>query len=244
LSKVLSNLDDYRLGAIDPMLDYHNASLEWAPSPFNLKHAFKTTATFDLPSAGKSSARTLYRRLLNGWSMSGILIAQSGAPFSLLSGGSVVGPDRDVSQVFGLGTRFSQADSDQNTVLTSLTAGRIQQYFGIRKNPDGTVAYVNAPAGAFRQPLPDKLGNLQRRMFAGPGAFHLNLGLRKAIPLTERARAEFRTESINLLNHVNWLVGDQTYLGTNNPTNTAAFDNNIAQWNMPRTIQFAFRLSF
>jgi hypothetical protein len=42
---------------------------------------------------------------------------------------------------------------------------------------------------------------------------------------------------------VNWLVGDQTFLGTNNQ-GTAVFDDNINQWTSPRTIQFSLRLLF
>ena len=91
---------------------------------------------------------------------------------------------------------------------------------------------------------PGAVGNLQRRMFAGPGAFNLNLGLRKAVALTERVSAEFRAESINLFNNVNWLVGDQTYLGSNQGNNAAVFDNNVTQWNAPRTFQFSLRLLF
>ncbi len=220
-SKVLSTLDDYRPGAIDPYLNLHNPSLEWAPSPFNLTHAIKAAAIWDLP--------TRKSRFLGGWSVAGIAIAQSGAPFSLLS---------------GLGTFTSIADSGQNTVATSLTAGQIRQFFGIRKNSGGTVSYVNAPAGAFAEPAPGALGTLQRRMFTGPGAFNLNLGLRKTVPLADRLRAEFRAESINVLNNVSWLVADQTYLGANAKTSTSVFDNNVAQWNTPRTFQFSLRLLF
>ncbi len=236
-SKVLSTLDDYRLGAIDPYLNLHNPSLEWAPSPFNLAHAFKAAAIWHVPVWREG-------RLLSGWSVAGIVIAQSGAPFSLLSGGTVVTPTGAGSAVSGLGTFTSIADSGQNTVATSLTAGQIGQYFGIRKAPGGIVTYVNAPAGVFAEPAPGELGTLQRRMFSGPGAFNLNLGLRKTLPVTERLRAELRAESINVLNNVNWLVGDQSYLGTNAKTNTSVFDNNVTQWNAPRTFQFSLRLLF
>ena len=245
LSKVLSNLDDYRQGAIDPYLDLYNASLEWAPSPFNVRHAFKAVSTWDVPfSKGRSSARRLSGRLLSGWSISGILIAQSGAPFSLLSGGSVTTPAGNVTGISGLGTSTSQADSGQNTVVTSLTGGQIQKFFGIRKNADGTVTYVNAPAGAFQEPGMDAVGNLQRRMFTGPGAFNLNLGIRKAISLSERIPAEFRAESINVLNNVNWLVGDESYMGASNQKNTSLFGSNITQWNSPRSFQVSVRLRF
>jgi len=245
LSKVLSNMDDYRPGAIDPYLDIYNSSLEWAPAPFNLTHAFKLAAIWNPPFFGsRGAARGLSGKVLGGWSVSGIVIAQSGAPFSLLSGGSVVTPAGDVATVSGLGTFTSQADSAQNSVATSLSASQIKPFFGIRENPDGTVGYVNAPPGAFHQPAPGAVGNLQRRMFNGPGAFNVNLGLRKAVPLTDRASAEFRAESINVFNNINWLVGDQTYLGTNQPNSAAAFDNNVTQWNAPRSFQFTLRLMF
>ena len=240
-SKVLSNLDDYQQGAIDPYLFLHDPSLEWAPAPFNQKHAFKLISIWDLPFfKGRSSAS----RVLGNWSASAIMIGQSGAPFSLLSGGSVTAPNGQVIQVSGLGTLVSQADSGQNTVVTALTAGQIARFFGIRQSPDGTVTYVHAPTSAFQEPAPAALGNLQRRMFTGPGAFNLNLSLRKVIPLTERNHVELRADSINLLNNVNWLVGDQTYLGAHIGTGAATFDNNIVQWKAPRTIQFSLRLFF
>ena len=243
-SKVLGNLDDQRQGAVDPILDLYDPSLEWAVSPLNVTHAFKAVSTWDLPFSSGSSARSLSVRLLRGWSISGVVMAQSGAPFSLLSGGSVTTPAGNVVPISGLGTFTSQADSGQNTVATSLTGGRIRNYFGLRENVDGTVAYVNAPGGAFQEPGIGAVGNLQRRMFAGPGAFDLNLGVRKTISLIERISAEFRAESINLLNNANWLVGDQTYMGTDNRKNTSLFDGHITQWNSPRTFQFSLRLSF
>jgi hypothetical protein len=241
-SKVLSNLDDYRQGAIDPYLYLHSPSLEWAPAPFNQKHAFKLTSIWDMPFFRSVHSRT--RRILGNWSISSIVIAQSGAPFSLLSGGYLVAPNGQVRQVSGLGTLVSQADSGQNTLATSLTAGQVNQFFGISENPNGTVSYVHAPASAFSEPAPAALGNLQRRMFTGPGAFNINLGMRKLVPLTERNQVEFRADAINLLNNVNWLVGDQTYLGTSSATGMPLFDNNVVQWKSSRSVQFSMRVFF
>ncbi len=242
-SKVMSNLDDYQQGAVDPQLDDHNMSLEWAPAPYNQKQAVKLAATWKIPlGSGHGPQRGAGGWFLRDWSVSGIAIAQSGAPFSLLSGGEVISPGGQVGMVTGLGTLVSQADSGENTVTTSLNATQIEAYFGIRENPDGTVSYVHAPAGAFAEPAPATLGNLQRRMFTSPGVFNLDLGLRKEIALTERARIEFRADSLNTLNNVAWLVGDQTFLG--NAAGQAQFNNNVTQWNAPRTVQFALRLLF
>jgi hypothetical protein len=200
---------------------------------------------WDLPFfRSRSSARSWAGRLLGGWSISGIVVAQTGAPFSLLSGGAVTTASGNDTGISGLGTFTSQADSGQNTVATSLTAGAIQKYFGIRKNGDGTMTYVNAPAGVFQEPGVAAVGNLQRRMFTGPGAFNLNVGARKTISLTERTWAEFSAQAINALNSVSWLVGDQSYMGAGNQKNTSLFDGNITQWNSPRSFQFMLRLSF
>ena len=227
-SKTLSNLDDYQQGAIDPFLDIHNQELDHAPSPFNMTSAFKTTVLYSLPFADHMAGRSLGRKVLGGWSLSGIAIAQSGAPFSLLS---------------GLDTANTPQDSGQNTVTTSLTSGQIEQYFGINKS-SGSVTYVkNFPAGAFQEPTPGSLGTLQRRSFSGPGAFNLNLGLRKVISVSERMRMEIRAESINVLNKENWLVGDQTLVpvASGQPT---TFSGSVTQWTPPRTIQFQLRLLF
>ncbi|HWY05204.1 MAG TPA: hypothetical protein VNX60_16125, partial [Candidatus Acidoferrum sp.] len=240
LSKVMSTLDDSQPGAIDPFLDVYNSKLEWAPAPFNLTNALKATVIWDLPFF-KSGG--LVKRALSRWSVSGILMAQSGAPFSLLSGGYVVEPNGTLGEISGLGTFTSLADSQQNSVFTSLTGSQIKRFFGIHENPNGTVSYVQAPAGAFQEPAPGTIGNLQKRLFTGPGAFNLNLGVRKMISLTERAQAEFRAESINVFNNVNWFVGDQAYLGITNQAG-AVFNKNVTQWNSPRTFQFTLRLLF
>jgi hypothetical protein len=243
VSRVVSNLNDYQPGAIDPYMDVHNPTLESARAPFNQTQALRITWTWELPFFRGSGSRVRGpRAILANWSMSGIAIAQSGAPFSLLSGAYVTAPNGQVGPVSGLGTFASQANSGQNPVATSLAGPQIQKFFGIRENPGGSVSYVNAPAGAFEEPAPGALGNLPRRIFTGPAAFDLNLSLRKSVALTDRTRLEFRAQSINLLNSVNWLVGDQTFFG--NQGQKAVFNNNVSQWNAPRVFQFLLRLQF
>lgn len=240
-SKVRSNLDDYQLGAIDPLLDLHNPSLEWAPAPFDQRQVLKLTWTWE-PRFFRGSPTSWFRSAIVNWTMSGFVLAQSGAPFSLLSGGYVTGPDGQVSEVTGLGTFGSAADSGQNPVTTALTGPEIQKFLGIRESPGGVVSYVSAPAGAFQEPAAGTLGNLPRRMFTGPGATDFNLSLRKSLIVTERTRLDFRADAINLANKVNWLVGDQTFLG--NQGQSAIFNNNVSQWNTPREMQFQVRLFF
>jgi hypothetical protein len=227
-SRNLSNLDDYQQGAVDPYLDLKNPKLQWAPSPFNLTHAFKGTLIYDLPSPSRFASGSLAGRLLNRWSVSAIVIDQSGAPFSLIS---------------GQGTFATSADSDENTVFSTQTRSQLAQYFGISKNADGSITYVNnMPAGSVSHPPAGALGNVQRRSFTGPGTFNTNLGIRKTIPFHERVQLEVHGEAINIFNTINWSVGDQFYQGTKDEK--ASFDGRVAQWTPPRTLQLNLRLSF
>jgi len=231
-SNNLSNVNDYAQGATDPYLDINNPSLEKATSPFQLRHAFKSTAIYDFPF--KDTGSGLMHKVLGGWGVSGIMIAQSGAPFSLLS---------------ELGTFNTEANSGENTLSTSLTAGQIEQYLGVQRSPSGLVTFVNAPAGSFQEPGPGQVGNLGRRIFTGPNAFNLDLSVRKIITITERMRVEVRAESINVLNNENWLVNDQflqlSSTGTPLVSNgNAVFGGGLSQWTPPRSFQFMLRVRF
>ena len=46
----------------------------------------------------------------------------------------------------------------------------------------------------------------RRNSFRGPGAYNINLALRKQFSVTERYKLQFSTEFYNLLNHSNYYV--------------------------------------
>jgi hypothetical protein len=184
------------------------------------------------------------RRILRSWTLAATAIAQSGAPFSLLSGGYITQPDGSVVPVAGLGTSNSLANSGQNTVATSLTAPEIRAFLGIRKSAAGTATFVNGLGAAFREPEPGDVGNLQRRIFRGPAAVDLNVGVRRTITLHDAMRVELRAEAVKLLNRVDWLVPDQALLGTDAQSGSAVFSNGLTQWNRPRTFQLGVRVAF
>src|SRR5437867_2223319 len=77
-SKALTNTTVYN--------DQRNLDLAWARTSFDRTHRLITNFTFDLPNLGTNG---LMGGLLEGWSISGIVIVQSGGPVSLIdrSGG-------------------------------------------------------------------------------------------------------------------------------------------------------------
>jgi trimeric autotransporter adhesin len=57
---------------------------------------------------------------------------------------------------------------------------------------------------AFVVPPPGTYGNAGRNTIPGPGLFDLNVAFGRSFTFSERRRIEFRIESNNVLNHVNY----------------------------------------
>ena len=234
-SKVLSDSAGTSQSRLEHFLDLANPKIERARADFDLTHAIKGNAVYDLPIARKN-------RWLGGWAVSGILNWQSGAPFSILSGRGTV-------------NRTTGTRSDYNTADTTLTKGQLDSLLGFRMTGDGpyfvAASAINpadgrgvAPDGeaafqgqAFFHPGPGTLGGLQRRMFSGPWTFGTDLGVLKKTAITERHSLELRMEATNIFNHPTFAVfdqriGDQTF-GRITDTYTA-----------PRTVQFGLYYRF
>lgn len=216
-SKVLSDAAGDAQVRFEPFLDIDNPKIERARAPFDLRHAIKGNGVYALPF-GKG-ARINYRpleRLLTGWSTSGILIWQSGTPFSILSGRGT----------FNRGSR-----SGENTAITNLAGGQLDAVVGYRMTGDGP-KFIDAKAigpdgrgvagdgqapfagQAFFNPGAGELGSLQRRAFSGPWLFSWDMGLQKRTQIRERHSLEIRMEVSNLPNHPAFLAADSNINST------------------------------
>jgi len=224
-SKNLSNMNDYLQGAYDPHLDNNNPGLDWTISPLDLRQAFKTTWVYDLPF-GKNMRFSGGRLapLIGNWSISGVAIVQSGAPFSIMSGLQTL--------VTGSSALY------RNTAFSSLSGSQINNDLGLTFDGYGPSFINSAATSAITDPPAGANGNLPLRGFAGPWQAGWDLGIRKSFPIAEHQNAEFRMEFFNIQNTVNWVVNDQyVYYGS-------AFGRDIFQSNQPRRIQFALRYNF
>lgn len=217
-SKVLSDAAGDGQTRFEAFLDINNAKIERARAPYDLTHQFKANWVYEFPfGEGQWLDVVKLRRIIGGWSMSGILTWQSGTPFSILS-------ER------GTLNRAARS-SGTNTANTSLNKGQLDDLLKFRMTgvgpyfvaasaigPDGrAVASDGSPAfqgQVFFHPAPGTVGALQRRMFSGPSAFNLDFGLQKTTRITERQSLEIRMESTNILNHPTFFVGDQVISST------------------------------
>ncbi|HVM92745.1 MAG TPA: carboxypeptidase regulatory-like domain-containing protein [Terriglobales bacterium] len=102
--------------------------------------------------------------------------------------------------------------------------------------------------GAFNPaafvPVPGEFGDVPRNFLRGPGAWQMDLGLSKRLPVTEQFQLQFRAEAFNIFNHALYALPDglwgasdfgQIYL----PLNTTPVGMGT-----PRQLQFMLKMSF
>jgi hypothetical protein len=242
-SKVLSDAAGDSQSRIEQFLDIHNTAIERAPANFDLKHALKATAVYDLPF-GKDHLVHYHplNKVIGGWSLGSIMTWQSGGPFSILSG-------------YGTLNRSDSFRSYYNTANTSLTNSQLSQLVsfqmtgngpyivsqsainqndGTGTNSAGTAPF---PGQVFSNPAAGNLGVLQRRSFYGPGFFDVDLSVQRKFRITERQSMEIRAEAVNVLNHPSFYSGDQNI-------NSTSFGVIGSTLSTPRVMQFAARYRF
>src|SRR5262249_6103944 len=103
----------------------------------------------------------------------------------------------------------------------------------------------NAPGPTppvFTTPCLGCVSNLGRNTFTGPNFYNVDMSLFKNFKITERFGLQFRTESFNLLNNVNFKLPGANFAGQNRINSTkfggasGAFD--------ARQLQFGLKLTF
>jgi hypothetical protein len=239
-SKVLSDLPDDTAQRVEPYLDLKNRRLDRARAPFDLTHAVKLSWIYDLPIGKGRLSMGRANAVFGGWTLSGISIIQSGAPFSVLS---------------QLGTLASRDRSFQNPASSSLSRNELAPFFGLVLDGSGprfvqTQRLATRDAFGFRLPATYNnfspapaggVGNLGLRSFNGPSSFNLDLALQKTIKVSESNRLQLRVEAFNVMNNVSWFVGDQILGGS---AGLELGRQDIRPLYQPRRLQFALRYSF
>jgi hypothetical protein len=230
----------------DPLLDNARPQLAKARSAFDLRHAFKMNAIYDMPfGKGKAFLNMpgVVDKIVGGWQLSGIYSWQSGNPFAIT----------DTRGTFNKPSR-----SSTQTPISTLTVAQIKANLGVVKNSTG-IFYIN-PAlldpntlkgvgtdtldnsatfanQVFFNPGAGQIGNLPYLAFDAPAYQNLDLGLAKSTAITERVNTTFRADFFNAPNHPTFYFGDRdvnsTGFGKITSTNTTA-----------RQIQFSLKLTF
>jgi hypothetical protein len=205
-----------------------NANIDRGDSDFDIRHAFTTGLTYDLPFAGPPAARAI----VGGWSLDGFVLARSAPPVD------VVG-----AQFNGAGiSLYPHPNVIPGVPLVLYGSGY----------PGGKIfnsaAFAAAPAG--------QQGNFGRNVLRGFDATQADIGVQRQFRVTEKINLRFRSEFFNIFNHPNFgsptnsltsaLFGrsTQTLANSLGSGGTNGGFNPLYQIGGPRSIQLALKLQF
>ncbi len=168
------------------MQDATRPELERGPTDWSIRHSLKANFIYELPLT--RLARTHGRGaelLLGGWQFAGILVAQSGPPFSVTQSST------RQTRVDLIGDPYAGLDG---------ALGRFSQYL----NP---AAFAKVPqiaaSGSGARP-----GTLGRNALRGPGLWNVDLALSKNLRFTDATRLQLRADLFNAFNVISWTTID------------------------------------
>jgi hypothetical protein len=202
--------------------DQRDPRQSYGPTDFDRTHRAVLSFTYDIP--GARTAPAFVRTLSSNWQASGILVAQSGSPVTVLDFGA--------GAVYGNYPFENRAQLSGKPVTTSgsLHSRVIGTYL------DGA-GFAGAPlAPNATSPADTDFGNSGVGLVRGPGQRNIDLALERTFPILEQHSVHLRGEFFNLTNTPNFA----------NPFNIVgpAFGKITAKSNNPRIIQVALKYQF
>jgi hypothetical protein len=191
-----------------------NQRFDHGPSPDDVAHVINVSPIYEFPTLGQAG---WWSRIANGWSVTSIISWQGGAPFTIYSGAdnsfSGVGADRADFTGSNIGQAILSLHRSHSQV--------VNEFFD-------TSRFTPNAIGTF--------GDTGKNVLRGPRYFDTDVAVIKDIPIVERFKAQFRFETFNLFNNVNFMTPGNTVENTGFGQITAAQD--------PRILQFALKILF
>ncbi len=209
--------------------DIYNVQANRAVSDWDIPHRFAFSYVYDLPfGKGRkfmADAHPIVQGLFGGWQTTGIFLASSGVPGTVILGQTLPG---------------SYAYARPNLVGNPLMPAD-QRGPDHWLNPASFVENKNSNGDVIP-------GNAGRNIFRGPSYGNFDLGIVKTFSLSERVKMNFRTEFFNLTNTPHFALPVRnmsdssfgTITHTRNPGNYGSTAASYAN----RMIQFALKLEF
>ena len=199
-------------------------------SDFDSKHRFVLDYIWEVPSLQKKWGWSKY---LDYWQFSGVLVAQSGQPFTVFAG-PILGELTERANILG---PVSQDNGNPNAAISPANLG-----LPLNSAPcTGTAfPFISPFLPAAGTPC---IGDSRRNQFTGPNLMSFNLAIQKGFPVGgENRMLSLRAEFYNLSNRANYY----------NPISTLSVDGfnpnsdfgKIKSAHDPRQIQFGVRYTW
>jgi len=202
--------------------DFNNMRGEYALSSFDTRQRLVLSWVYDFPFGnGHSLLNGLHgvtNKLVSGWGINGLATFQLGYPLAISASPN--------NFIFGGNLRPNATPGCDKNVSGSAQS-RINGWFN---------------TSCFTFPVAYTYGSESRTdpTIRGPGINNIDVAVFKRTAITERYNLEFRAESFNLFNRVQFGTPNTTYTTAANST----FGVITSQLNQPRLIQLALRLRF
>jgi len=249
-------------GALVDFITLRNPRLNRVPSPYDLRHVFKTYLNYELPfGRGKSlkTGNSIVDNIIGGWTVGSIIAAQTGRNFKLAGGVNTFNYWDGPTPANANGTpagilNYVPNENDSGVTLNGISVSQLQSKVGVYMtgNPNVPVSILPqslfGPGGVIQpSSTPGQLGSIV--FLKGPRLFNTDISIIKAFPITEHVRMNIYAEMLNAFNHPNFNFTDGYSFGTNNPAqyllvNSAPYAPGTVGQNGNRQIQFRMQIAF
>jgi hypothetical protein len=227
------------LGIINSGFDPFNMQNNYGVMPSNRTHLFNLAYSIEL---GNPVRNKVAGAALNGWQVSGMVQAQSGANLTGNRGNN-----------FGINTNGYKIPGTTYNVSTTALLGTPEIALRpiVTCDPTANLAehqYINGNCFA----LPTQIGQngpTTLPVVYGPAFFNTDMGLFKNVNIKEKMKLQFRATGYNFINHPLWSFTTSTsnttlgYSGSTGLLNSPTFGY-VTQKQGRRTIQLAVKFIF
>jgi len=235
-SKSIDDVSTASVAYVTRVNDQVNARASRGLSDFDRRQRFVTSAVYELPALAGSSK--LLKGALGGWETSGVIILQSGAPFSVFdpAGGTAYNlASPSSTATFSPGFGCGNAPS----------SGRISSRLANWVDPAAYTSDPFAPLSTGGNSDATVYGNTPRNCIIGPPQKNVDLTLGKVFKIADRQNLRFRTDFFNLFNHPSFANPPSAVVAAPGPGLPAEGSAPITSVvGTPRLIQFSLKYSF
>jgi hypothetical protein len=238
--------------------DSADLGAQYGPASYGRDQRFVVNYSYDLPF-GKGT-QGMENKLIGGWNVSGVTIAQSGDFLTFINPGNANAGIPATGGAFGTSSTGILTGVSTAQFCSNWTGGNNV------KNPGGTKANLNSywnPKAFFSAPgvpcespivpygdaTATEYGNSGVGIVTGPGQFNWDISILKNTQITEKVRMQFRTDFYNAFNHSQFSDPEGFSAGSTTPVSfenvTAPNFATISRTSVnPRLIQFGLRFMF
>jgi hypothetical protein len=214
--------------AFDPLVQ-NNYSRNYGPQGADRRQTLGINYSYDIPKLGQALRNKVVTVLADGWQISGITTANTGAPLGFGFGTTNA---LDITGSTNEGARFDiVGDPYANVTHAS----------GL---PNGKLAFNPA---AFAEPKVGTIGNAGggAGIIYGPGFLNFDASLSRSIPIgSEKRQLKLRLEAFNVFNHTEFSGVSTSFTYDANGKNTVASTGQYTSDRGPRILSLELRFQF